>query len=128
MLSHLTVFVSDACQIKDLDHQPRAGGRSVYVSDACQIKDLDHRHLYHEMPEYVSDACQIKDLDHPVETPSAQSEVSDACQIKDLDHLGLFMSALMMCFRCLSDQRLRPPCLVYVCFDDVFQMPVRSKT
>ena len=37
------VSVSDACQIKDLDHAKRAKTCTVSVSDACQIKDLDHR-------------------------------------------------------------------------------------
>ena len=34
------------------------------VSDACQIKDLDHRLLDCMRRRGVSDACQIKDLDH----------------------------------------------------------------
>ena len=34
--------VSDACQIKDLDHAARAHHHVQPVSDACQIKDLDH--------------------------------------------------------------------------------------
>ena len=34
------------------------------VSDACQIKDLDHRPDYQINVSIVSDACQIKDLDH----------------------------------------------------------------
>ena len=35
-------YVSDACQIKDLDHPSRFRVAMVAVSDACQIKDLDH--------------------------------------------------------------------------------------
>ena len=34
--------VSDACQIKDLDHGYGGDWPSPAVSDACQIKDLDH--------------------------------------------------------------------------------------
>ena len=34
--------VSDACQIKDLDHEAERVYPTRYVSDACQIKDLDH--------------------------------------------------------------------------------------
>ena len=34
------------------------------VSDACQIKDLDHLNVSPDCTTYVSDACQIKDLDH----------------------------------------------------------------
>ena len=56
------------------------------VSDACQIKDLDHRPITLVVGEVVSDACQIKDLDHPKEPGSVGDFVSDACQIKDLDH------------------------------------------
>ena len=37
-----TVFVSDACQIKDLDHDDDGPDVAPSVSDACQIKDLDH--------------------------------------------------------------------------------------
>ena len=36
--------VSDACQIKDLDHFRRDDLVRKKVSDACQIKDLDHSH------------------------------------------------------------------------------------
>ena len=35
--------VSDACQIKDLDHLSGSWRTFLGVSDACQIKDLDHR-------------------------------------------------------------------------------------
>ena len=35
-------YVSDACQIKDLDHHVAKLDREMAVSDACQIKDLDH--------------------------------------------------------------------------------------
>ena len=35
--------VSDACQIKDLDHVVTALCGASGVSDACQIKDLDHQ-------------------------------------------------------------------------------------
>ena len=34
--------VSDACQIKDLDHVINLAHNVLLVSDACQIKDLDH--------------------------------------------------------------------------------------
>ena len=37
-----TLAVSDACQIKDLDHDGSGGTVNTSVSDACQIKDLDH--------------------------------------------------------------------------------------
>ena len=56
------------------------------VSDACQIKDLDHRGIRAQGRFLVSDACQIKDLDHIFSTFLSRSIVSDACQIKDLDH------------------------------------------
>ena len=56
--------VSDACQIKDLDHSLCALGGISVVSDACQIKDLDHRRPGRGRLVMVSDACQIKDLDH----------------------------------------------------------------
>ena len=36
------IVVSDACQIKDLDHDTDERERGQKVSDACQIKDLDH--------------------------------------------------------------------------------------
>ena len=36
------------------------------VSDACQIKDLDHPKTHEDANKNVSDACQIKDLDHNV--------------------------------------------------------------
>ena len=36
----------------------------MIVSDACQIKDLDHRKFLRLIISVVSDACQIKDLDH----------------------------------------------------------------
>ena len=36
----------------------------IPVSDACQIKDLDHRRIQPRQRSNVSDACQIKDLDH----------------------------------------------------------------
>ena len=58
------MIVSDACQIKDLDHIVGRGRVSVAVSDACQIKDLDHRKFLRLIISVVSDACQIKDLDH----------------------------------------------------------------
>ena len=38
----------------------------IPVSDACQIKDLDHRSEKIQWTGQVSDACQIKDLDHDV--------------------------------------------------------------
>ena len=56
--------VSDACQIKDLDHLDAKNSSSNWVSDACQIKDLDHRVQHGRLERIVSDACQIKDLDH----------------------------------------------------------------
>ena len=56
--------VSDACQIKDLDHTVLVTRRVVTVSDACQIKDLDHNQARWALRSFVSDACQIKDLDH----------------------------------------------------------------
>ena len=56
------------------------------VSDACQIKDLDHIHDQSLSNNGVSDACQIKDLDHINDNDSNGRMVSDACQIKDLDH------------------------------------------
>ena len=40
---HGDVEVSDACQIKDLDHVHGGADSAPDVSDACQIKDLDHR-------------------------------------------------------------------------------------
>ena len=59
-----TDVVSDACQIKDLDHHSPSNRTRYGVSDACQIKDLDHG-LADEVDErVVSNACQIKDLDH----------------------------------------------------------------
>ena len=58
--------VSDACQIKDLDHSLCALGGISVVSDACQIKDLDHSRPNTASRSCVSDACQIKDLDHSV--------------------------------------------------------------
>ena len=56
------------------------------VSDACQIKDLDHRRGIAIIDIGVSDACQIKDLDHFGRRLQVLNKVSDACQIKDLDH------------------------------------------
>ena len=38
----MTKLVSDACQIKDLDHHGVHRIADIAVSDACQIKDLDH--------------------------------------------------------------------------------------
>ena len=38
----LLADVSDACQIKDLDHPAARPAPHCIVSDACQIKDLDH--------------------------------------------------------------------------------------
>ena len=38
----MRLFVSDACQIKDLDHNKVAEAIYLRVSDACQIKDLPH--------------------------------------------------------------------------------------
>ena len=35
-----------------------------YVSEACQINDLDHPHNEHNANLSVSEACQINDLDH----------------------------------------------------------------
>ena len=57
----------------------------------------------------VSDACQIKDLDHDRGDRRPRCCVSDACQIKDLDHHVIVGDSLAIGFRCLSDQRLRPP-------------------
>ena len=57
----------------------------------------------------VSDACQIKDLDHRQAGYRVTLHVSDACQIKDLDHWDGIYGLACGCFRCLSDQRLRPP-------------------
>ena len=45
---------------------------STVVSDACQIKDLDHIHAVSETQIFVSDACQIKDLDHSSQTCAAR--------------------------------------------------------
>ena len=41
-IDNLIEYVSDACQIKDLDHLAVDSMEDVVVSDACQIKDLDH--------------------------------------------------------------------------------------
>ena len=60
----LLADVSDACQIKDLDHLFSRQVCRNWVSDACQIKDLDHEHRLEHVAVIVSDACQIKDLDH----------------------------------------------------------------
>ena len=60
----LLADVSDACQIKDLDHFLHQHLEVLFVSDACQIKDLDHEHRLEHVAVIVSDACQIKDLDH----------------------------------------------------------------
>ncbi len=60
----LLADVSDACQIKDLDHTAYNAYKNANVSDACQIKDLDHFLHQHLEVLFVSDACQIKDLDH----------------------------------------------------------------
>ena len=78
------------------------------VSDACQIKDLDHRPITLVVGEVVSDACQIKDLDHTQARRAPRGRVSDACQIKDLDHQFNGYVGQCVRFRCLSDQRLRP--------------------
>ena len=80
----------------------------MVVSDACQIKDLDHERFHPESEERVSDACQIKDLDHPFRHRRISKVVSDACQIKDLDHYVIDGRLKDERFRCLSDQRLRP--------------------
>ena len=61
-------------------------GNAYVVSDACQIKDLDHSMFVDYRVDDVSDACQIKDLDHCDVTCATWFGVSDACQIKDLDH------------------------------------------
>ena len=38
----LYFFVSEACQINDLDHTRREWSYAEVVSEACQINDLDH--------------------------------------------------------------------------------------
>ena len=48
--------VSDACQIKDLDHSDICSAVAVGVSDVCQIKDLDHYYITFPYCGYVSDA------------------------------------------------------------------------
>ena len=42
LMSMVTTVVSDACQIKDLDHGLADEVDERVVSNACQIKDLDH--------------------------------------------------------------------------------------
>ena len=63
---HYLVFVSEACQINDLDHNFDDFGNSDAVSEACQINDLDHQATRMDEAFYVSEACQINDLDHEI--------------------------------------------------------------
>ena len=39
-------YVSDACQINDLDHIAALDSFTIDVSDACQINDLDHAAIF----------------------------------------------------------------------------------
>ena len=64
-------FVSEACQINDLDHPLTAQQRELEVSEACQINDLDHGLQCRECVDVVSEACQINDLDHANRLPNA---------------------------------------------------------
>ena len=75
-----------------------------YVSEACQINDLDHARFRLNRRAEVSEACQINDLDHVEGGMTVYAVVSEACQINDLDHLADRIMHVGGGFRSLSDQ------------------------
>ena len=76
----------------------------MWVSEACQINDLDHEQIPSADLTIVSEACQINDLDHTEFLEILISFVSEACQINDLDHGAYGAQCWDLCFRSLSDQ------------------------